>query len=1112
MKRNLIHILSAIFALGLPFSMFGSQTRFDLEFEENSPLASGKWVRISIDETGLYEITYDELRAMGFEDPSKVALFGTGGYQLNFNLAESDGTPNYSDKMKPVAVMHTGSKLIFYGAGTETMSAAPVGYSSKRYRHRRMEKNVYSDRSYYLLTDTSEPSAPDTNPISDKKNFIEKATGFGYVYHERDLRHNEYAEGQVFWGEELFTDKTETFKIERPYCVDSPAHVWLEFANMYESGGEVECTLEGVKTTSLISNMPCNVYTFGTSSDAVRLTVDENHIGRGTLTFGVSGNYPTGVPLAIDYWTVSYPISLELAKNDPSFASQYIAFTETSSGKWKHPVPENTIVWDITGRRHPKVLDQADGYFYHNVRYATQLIAFRPDREQRHINPDWMLLDNQNLHALQNEPIAMVIITLPRFKEQAEKIAALHEQYLGEKVSVVTPQEVYDEFNYGTPDITALRAFVKMIYHRQPETLKNVLVFGPVHADYRNVGGHPDREEVMPIYMIPKINLKRAESAEGSASPDYLGVMSDYINTNGMLSNASLELGVGILPVTTIEEADLSVKKIREFLAKTDFSNLVNEYMTIADTGDSHIHDFQAFQLANQYRDYSLGLFGSEYAVSPLWSEGMGYKKTKDEIKNALKRGKLLSTYYGHATATGFMNLTYQDLMGLDNNEPSFFFIAACDLCEPDRNHHGVGDLGVIRNSKGLVGVVCATRSVLSHENQNLSENFVNSLFYDLSGNVRKDSPSFGEVYAHAKSKTSNVSKQAYILVGDPGLPVPIALGRMNVTTDRTEYRGGEVMEVKGELLDSDGGFDSSYNGFATVKLMQPASTKAIVADPIDENGVVRPNPRLVINDYRVATVKAEVKNGRFKARLQLPKSVDNYLSTPDSTRTMSVLVGAYNPQSRLASSGKCSLIMPLRNSIPSENAIKDNKAPDVKATHDEVLRRLTVTATDDTGLIPGIGSGKSVILTIDGVEYNVSSSESEGITTSVFSIPVSTATLAKGQHTARMRASDVAGNTSAEVTYKFEITDTPKLVLSAESDIVIDELTLHTDRVNEVPLTLLVSASDGKVVHTDAFESRSLTIDLSDLPQGVYRVAVREDSPRGSKVCSNWLDITKID
>ena len=81
-------------------------------YATSSVLASGKWVKIQIDETGLYQLTYDELRECGFSDPSHVAVFGYGGAMLS-----EDFSTEYVDDLPQIPVLHTGNKLILYGQG-----------------------------------------------------------------------------------------------------------------------------------------------------------------------------------------------------------------------------------------------------------------------------------------------------------------------------------------------------------------------------------------------------------------------------------------------------------------------------------------------------------------------------------------------------------------------------------------------------------------------------------------------------------------------------------------------------------------------------------------------------------------------------------------------------------------------------------------------------------------------------------------------------------------------------------------------------------------------------------------------------------------------------------
>ena len=81
-------------------------------YATQSKLASGKWVKISIPESGMYEITYDELREMGFNNPSQVRVYGHGGYKISEILNGRN-----IDDLKPVRILRTNDKVCFYGNG-----------------------------------------------------------------------------------------------------------------------------------------------------------------------------------------------------------------------------------------------------------------------------------------------------------------------------------------------------------------------------------------------------------------------------------------------------------------------------------------------------------------------------------------------------------------------------------------------------------------------------------------------------------------------------------------------------------------------------------------------------------------------------------------------------------------------------------------------------------------------------------------------------------------------------------------------------------------------------------------------------------------------------------
>lgn len=79
-------------------------------YADNSVLSKGNWVKIRIEQDGIYKLTYSELKKMGFDDPSKVAVYGYGGWPL-----EEDFTKPYVDDLPAVPVLRKDIISFFMG-------------------------------------------------------------------------------------------------------------------------------------------------------------------------------------------------------------------------------------------------------------------------------------------------------------------------------------------------------------------------------------------------------------------------------------------------------------------------------------------------------------------------------------------------------------------------------------------------------------------------------------------------------------------------------------------------------------------------------------------------------------------------------------------------------------------------------------------------------------------------------------------------------------------------------------------------------------------------------------------------------------------------------------
>ena len=90
-------------------------------YAAHSVLATGKWAKIRVAQSGIHQLTDATIRKAGFSDPSKVKIYGYGG-----NLVPETLTDSYLreyDDLKEVATCTVGGKRLFYAKGSVSWSS-----------------------------------------------------------------------------------------------------------------------------------------------------------------------------------------------------------------------------------------------------------------------------------------------------------------------------------------------------------------------------------------------------------------------------------------------------------------------------------------------------------------------------------------------------------------------------------------------------------------------------------------------------------------------------------------------------------------------------------------------------------------------------------------------------------------------------------------------------------------------------------------------------------------------------------------------------------------------------------------------------------------------------
>lgn len=154
-------------------------------YAEHSLLASGKWTKIRVSSSGVYQLTDATVRQAGFSNINKVKIYGYGGNLQNEALYANDLAR--TDDLKEVPQCVVGGKHLFYAKG-------PVSWTSNSSTVRR--RNPYSDYGYYFITQSDEEPAT-----------VDSATFVSSFYPSPDDYHSLYEVDGYSWyngGRNLF--------------------------------------------------------------------------------------------------------------------------------------------------------------------------------------------------------------------------------------------------------------------------------------------------------------------------------------------------------------------------------------------------------------------------------------------------------------------------------------------------------------------------------------------------------------------------------------------------------------------------------------------------------------------------------------------------------------------------------------------------------------------------------------------------------------------------------------------------------------------------------------------------------------------------------------------
>lgn len=1093
-----------------------------------SKLAEGQWVKIAVQESGIYQITADDISNWGLgSDLSQIHVFGYGGAPLSEVMLGD----NYSDDLPQVPVVRSDDRILFYAQGPITWQRLNNIIPYVQLQHPYATVGTYfvtSDSRFSDIEITHADNSP-TGPI--KSTYIER------LYHEQDIINPGHT-GRNYLGESFVNNSSQTFRFDLNGLVDgSMVGVYPVFAakttdaksslTYWYNGTQLAQTDADI--IGVCYNMSNEHYKLAKS--VKRFTLDSTD----QLWFQVDFSCPGMVHEArLDFITVNYERRLAMRDGCLAFGLEK-AGSDTTYQLTGCVGPIR--VWDVTVPSAPvqQNITTTDGIaeFSPGTSGRREFIAF-DESATAYSHPELVgKVSNQDIHA-QATP-DMIILAPAAYLEQAQRVATLHERYDRFSVLVLGHEQVFNEFSSGTPDAMAYRRLCKMFYDRgeseDGHRLQYLLLFGGGSYDNRlidtDAGSLDD----------PKLITWQSETSFGEeesfTTDDYFAVLDDG---SGIDNNDKMSIAVGRMIFRSDDEARTAVDKLENYITRPDYGFWKNRLMFVADDEDDGIHMTQSNAMINTIRSHGGENLVYDYVYIDAFdavSEGgrHTYPDARAKMFNSLNEGSLWWNYIGRSNRQEWTNeglLTQSDVESLLNySHLPVLYAATADFCRFDNDSASSGEHMFLNPNGGVIAAICPARLTYLSPNGQFDLAVARHIF---AGDESGRSSRIGDIIKMAKNDVPAMSdnNRRFLVFGDPAMRLAYAPLAARIETingralDDENYEpllfgAHESVEFGGKIIGLDGKVATDFNGMMLSTLFGPEQT-------VTTNGYGVTGVGVTYDDwFNPITVNSDtVVNGEFTVRVIIPGDVND---EDDNYRPALINLYAYDSRDTLEAKGSCSDFFIFGDEKT------DTIGPDIitMVLNDETFiddsdvdasPMLLATVADENGVnLSSAGNEHSMVLTLDDttfyddvVNYYIPMSAQQG---TIGSISYQLKDLPDGMHSLTLSVWDVHNNVSEkEITFNVTNSAVPEITAPENIDIYTafdgSDMTFyvrHNRLGAELSVTIEVYDLMGRCVWQSVpsggmFTATPVTWNLQDnggirVPGGIYiyRAIISADS-----------------
>jgi hypothetical protein len=855
-----------------------------------SVLSSGQWFKFPIDKDGLYKLDYAYFQSMGLNpasiNPANIRLFGNGGGMLPQRNADA----RYDD-LQENAIEFVGGQdgrfdpedyVIFYGRGPHTWE---LNTTSNLFEH---TYNVYSDKAYYFLTVTN-GNGLRVSTINTLGGASQSFTTFDDRMFFEESNVNYVASGREWVGVPFDNAVNNLYTLTIPWA-GSVSNTNLVVRSRILSKSTVTSSM-----TVSLNDVNIGAYGLPAISGAYlspigafslnQLTVNTSSLGsflNAQLKYKFTSN--GSAQCNFDYVELNGKKNLAIYNGQTLFRAT--ASINTSISEYRIQTTNNAVqVWNISSLTPDRISGTFTGSEYVFSDNSSSLNEYVTFDYSNFFTPGAAVsVSPQNLHAYNAPSLPdMIIVTHVSLKSEANRLAQFRKSNDGLDVIVVTTEEVYNEFSSGAQDVTAIRDFVKMLYDRKTATdsIRYLLLFGDCIYDYKGIiTATSSGAQLVPIYQ----SRNSIEELSSYSSDDYYGFMD---NSEGNWGEAPVEdhlmdIGVGRIPATNLDQATVMVNKIINYHSNTNSQGKWRNNVTFfSDDGDNNTHandaDFMASTLISNNKNYNPKKIYLDAYKQEVSAGGQKAPLMTEAINNAIANGALVVNYSGHGGVDSWGQenyLQYDQIMSWSNiNELPLFITATCDFGRFDHFMSSGADAVLFNPNGGAIAQVSSTRIVFQFSNRNLNEKLIKFLFTPYSTDAL---PRMGDVFKQTKNNSLNgVNNRNYSYLGDPSMVLNFPKNKVGITAINgipvsaiaDTIKALQKVTLEGEVRTQNNAFMSNFNGVAYITCFDKETNMLTLGE---ENP---PFAYQSLNNFFFQG-KATVTNGRFKVTFVAPKDI----------------------------------------------------------------------------------------------------------------------------------------------------------------------------------------------------------------------------------------------